>query len=192
MAQDDFSRREWLALWAAGLVSVWSEVAAAHEHAQRVVSAGAAGPFGFFDEASASEVEAICAQIVPTDDTPGAREAGVIYFIDRALTTFEKERQDAYRHGLADLQTRRAVLFPGSTSIAALPPDQQLALVTGIDGTPFFEMVRTHTMLGFFGSPDRGGNRDLLGWRLLGIDGHTSYRPPFGFYDAQAVKEDIR
>ena len=35
-----------------------------------------------------SATETTDAQIVPSDDTPGAREAGVIYFIDRALATF--------------------------------------------------------------------------------------------------------
>jgi len=191
MTDDGFSRREWLALWAVSLTAVWPDVAAAHEHARQAAGSGAAR-FGFFDAASAADVEAICAQIIPTDDTPGAREAGVIYFIDRALTTFERERQPAYVEGLAEVQARRAEMFPGSTSIASLPPDRQLALVSAIDGTPFFELVRTHTMLGFFGSPDRGGNRGLVGWRLLGMEGRASYRAPFGFYDAQALKEGSR
>ena len=35
----------------------------------------------------AAEIEAIAARIIPSDATPGAREAGVVYFIDRALST---------------------------------------------------------------------------------------------------------
>lgn len=191
MASDDFSRREWVAAWSLGLMAVWPEVAAAQEHAHHVVKSGPS-PFSFFDAASAADLEAICAQIIPADDTPGAREAGVIYFIDRALVTFEKEHQEAYRQGLAEVQTKRAAMFPGSANIASLPQDQQLALVTAIDGTPFFEMVRTHTMLGFFGHPSYGANRDLIGWKLLDIEGKMSYQAPFGYYDAEALKEGIR
>ena len=55
--------------------------------------------FGFFTPEQALEVEAMAAQIIPTDETPGAREARVINFIDRALTTFAKNNQAAYTQG---------------------------------------------------------------------------------------------
>ena len=50
-----------------------------------------------------------------------------------------------------------------------------------IDGTPFFETVRTHTIIGFLNSPDQGGNRDYIGWKLLGMDHQMVYQPPFGY-----------
>ena len=38
----------------------------------------------------AADIDAACAQIIPTDATPGAREAKVVYFIDTALNTFAR------------------------------------------------------------------------------------------------------
>jgi gluconate 2-dehydrogenase gamma chain len=33
----------------------------------------------------------------------------------------------------------------------------------------FFAMVIDHTMQGFYGSPEHGGNRDEASWKMLGI-----------------------
>ncbi len=191
MMHDEVSRREWMLASSLGLLAVWPEVLAAQQHARHAAATPGAA-FTYFDRATAAEIEAIAAQIIPTDETPGAREAGVIYFIDHALSTFDQDSQEHYKTGLADLQTKRAAMFPGSTSIAALDPQQQLALVKSIDGTPFFETVRTHTIIGFLNSPDEGGNRDYIGWKLLGMDPKMVYQPPFGYYDAEARKEGTR
>jgi gluconate 2-dehydrogenase gamma chain len=191
MNYDETSRREWLLASSLGLLAVWPEVLAAQEHAHRAAAAPGTA-FTHFDHATAAEIEAIAAQIIPSDETPGAREAGVIYFIDHALSTFDQESQEHYKTGLVDLQSKRATMFPGSTSIASLKPEQQLALVKSIDGTPFFETVRTHTIIGFLNSPDEGGNRDYVGWKLLGMDPKMVYQPPFGYYDAEAQKEGTR
>lgn len=39
------------------------------------------------------------------------------------------------------------------------------------------------TVLGLFASPDYGGNRDGLGWRLINLEDTHAYQPPFGWYD---------
>ena len=184
---DQPSRREWM-LSTAGLMSLWPQIVAAQEHARHAVAAPDTA-LTYFDQGTALEVEAIAAQIIPTDETPGAREAGVVHFIDRALGSFFRESQDAYRRGLAELQSKRAAMFPGSTSIASLEPQQQLSLVQAIDGTPFFELIRSHTMIGFLDSPDEGGNRGYVGWTLLGMDHQRAFQPPFGYYDAQTPKD---
>ena len=62
-----------------------------------------AAKFAFFTPEQAVEVEAMAAEIIPTDETPGAREAHVVAFIDRALVTFERDRQEDYRKGLDEL-----------------------------------------------------------------------------------------
>ena len=191
MIQGEPSRRDWLLASSLGLLAVWPEVLAAQEHA-RHAAATPGTDFKYFDRATAAEIEAIAAQIIPTDETPGAREAGVIYFIDRALSTFDQESREHYKTGLAEVQKKRAAMFPGSASVAALKPEQQLALVKSIDGTPFFETVRTHAIIGFLNSPDQGGNRDYVGWKLLGMDPKMVYQPPFGYYDAEAQKEGTR
>ena len=126
----------------------------------------------------------MAAQIIPTDSTPGAREARVIHFIDRVLTTFEKQRQGEYVEGLITVQARTKEMFPSAASFAALTSDQQIQVLTAIESTPFFNLVRTHTITGFFASPVHGGNADKIGWRLVNYDDSLNHRPPFGYYDA--------
>jgi gluconate 2-dehydrogenase gamma chain len=127
------------------------------------------------------EISAIASQIIPSDDSPGAREAGVIYFIDRALATFDADKRGLYTKGLEDAERKRAELFPGSKNIAELHAEQQIRLLEAIETTEFFEQVRTHCIMGFFGNPSYGGNRDLAGWKLIGFEDH--FEPPFGYYD---------
>ena len=58
-----------------------------------------AGKLEVLTAEQARQVEAIACQIIPTDDLPGAREAGVVYFIDRALKTFAKRHETVVRKG---------------------------------------------------------------------------------------------
>ncbi len=129
-------------------------------------------------------MEAIAAQVIPSGETPGAREAGVVYFIDRALTTFDKDKQDDYHRGLASLAEKRLAMFPGSKSFASLSAADQIALLRAIETTPFFDLVRVHTVTGFFANPSYGGNRGLAGWKLIGFEDTFQFTPPFGYYDA--------
>jgi gluconate 2-dehydrogenase gamma chain len=183
------SRRHFLKGTASGLSSAWMAlhwpgVLQAHEHGRRAVSDPDA-KFEFFSPTEAIEVEAMAAQIIPTTDSPGAREAGVIYFVDRALTTFDRERQPIYKDGLGLLQSRTKEIFPGTTSFSKLKSDQRIQLLTAIEKTEFFETVRVHTIMGFLADPDYGGNRDHIGWKLIGFEQRPSFKPPFGYYDAE-------
>ena len=45
-----------------------------------------AQPDTFFDPHQHATVEAAMARIIPTDQTPGAREAGAVDFLDRYLS----------------------------------------------------------------------------------------------------------
>jgi gluconate 2-dehydrogenase gamma chain len=131
----------------------------------------------------AMEIDAITSQIVPSSDGPGAHEAGVIYFIDRALSTFDAHLRPAYRTGMAEVQQKRREMFPSSASIAALATEQHMQLIHAIEATDFFELLRTHTLYGFLGNPSYGGNRDRIGWKLIGFEDRMAYQPPFGYYD---------
>lgn len=182
MSGHPISRRRWLA------ASPLAAVLAAQEHAHQAVRSTPPPPFSVLSAGEAKEIEAIAAQIIPTDETPGAREAGVIYFIDRALSTFDQDKRALYTEGLKDLEAKRATLFPGSQSYAALQPDQQVQLLQAIEKTDFFELIRTHTVLGFFGNPSYGGNRDQVGWKLIGFEDRFQFAPPFGYYDAEPAR----
>ncbi len=168
-------------------MAAWPEVVAAQEHAH--TNAGAlARDLQTLDADTAAEIEAIAAQIIPSTGGPGAREAGVIYFIDRALSTFARDDREAYRTGMAHLQQKRKELFPESAAIASLTAEQQMALIRTIETSAFFELLRTHTVLGFLGNPSYGGNRGKAGWHQIGFEDRMAYTPPFGYYDAEASR----
>lgn len=189
MSARDQSRREFLLGSLSGVGAAWvvanvAGIEEAQAFVQQAAGAARTPSFAFFTPAQAAEVEAMAAQIIPTDSTPGAREARVIHFIDRVLTTFEKQRQGEYLEGLKLLQARTNQMFPSAASFSALTSDQQIQVLTAIEQTPFFNLVRTHTITGFFASPVHGGNADKIGWRLVNYDDSLNHRPPFGYYDA--------
>ena len=169
-----------------GSASAWfathyADILSAQNHVQ---AAGADRGLAFFTPEQAAEVEAMAAQIIPTDATPGAREARVIQFIDRALVTFDSENQSAYTDGLTELAKQTAQRFPGTAKFSTLSSARQIELLTAIEETPFFNLVRTHTITGFFSSPVHGGNYGKAGWELIGYDDALDHSPPFGYYDA--------
>ena len=169
-------------------MAAWPEVISALEHAHSAAQSPTPH-FETLDEATAGEIEALAAQIIPSTGGPGAREAGVIYFIDRALATFAADHREAYRTGMAELQQKRQELFPNSTTIASLTGEQQMTLIRAIEKSGFFELLRTHTVLGFLGNPSYGGNQGEIGWKQIGFEDVMAYQPPFGYYDAQVEEE---
>lgn len=138
----------------------------------------------------AREFEAIAARILPTTDTPGAREAGVIWFMDKAFGSFGAEFYAGAKTGLAEFQSAIAASFPGAQKFSDLDEaDQDRYLQTQQD-SEFFRLMRTSTILGFFSMNKYGGNRDDIGWKLLGLpSGHAAWQPPFGYYDAEYVSD---
>jgi gluconate 2-dehydrogenase gamma chain len=184
------SRRSFLVQSFTGLNAAWVTanypgILAAQNYVRKATETGQTPRLAVFTDAQATEVEAITAQIIPTDSTPGAREAHCVYFIDRALFTFARDKQQAYVQGLQDLQTKTQQLYPNTDKFSSLTPEQQIKTLTAIEKTPFFEMVRTHTIIGFLSRPVHGGNYDKVGWKLIGYDDSLNHKPPFGYYDAQ-------
>jgi hypothetical protein len=189
MSTQGKSRRAFLVESLSGVGAAWvtanyTGILATHEYVLEAAQSGQPVKFAFLTPEQGAEVEAMTAQIIPTDSTPGAREARVVQFIDRALVTFEKGRQSAYTQGLKDLQTKTKDLFPGASMFSTLTPDQQIQVLKAIEETPFFNLVRTHTITGFFASPAHGGNYNKVGWKLVSFDDSLNFKPPFGYYDA--------
>ena len=200
------SRRGFLSQTLTGLSAAWISAnwpamlsAAAHAHAASQSAASA--KFEFFTPEQAIEVETLSARIIPTTDTPGAREAGVVFFIDRALVTFAKDNQKMYAEGLLAVQARVKELFPGTEKFSAATPEQQDHVLESLDeqssrdgrrpfrpvggGQSFFETVRVDTVMGFLIDPDadKKGNRGGVGWKVIGRENEHMFQPPFGYYD---------
>jgi len=169
-------------------IADWHGIAAAGAYAvraaQRSALSGRPVKFGVLTDEQAVELDAMVSQIIPADATPGAHEAGVVYFIDRSLATFASPSRLIYMQGFGELQAKTQAMFPSSGKFSALSSAQQIQLLSAIDTTPFFETVRDHTVIGMFASPRHGGNYQKAGWTLIGFEDTLSFKPPFGYYDA--------
>jgi len=190
MNEHDPSRRRFLigsgsGISAAWIILEWPAILAAQEHAHRAAEPGQLLRFEFFTAEQAREIEAMTAQIIPSDDSPGAREAHVVHFIDRALVTFGRDKQPSYTRGLESLRAKTRELFPEAHKFSALGSEDQLRLLQAIEDTDFFEIVRIHTIMGFLSNPEYGGNSHQVGWKLIGFEESPVHEPPFGYYDAE-------
>ncbi len=200
---ESFNRRQFLKHSAGSLSAVWvsthlPSLLAAAVHARRSAGADVRPKFEFFTATEAIEIDAIAARIIPSDDTAGAREAGVLYFIDKSLSTFAVDDQKTYREGLPVIQQRVKEMFPSVATFSAATAEQQNEVLKSFDegaessrrslpaqaiGQNFFETIRQHTIAGFLIDPDFGGNHDGVGWKLIGREREHMFQPPFGYYD---------
>ncbi|HLN03228.1 MAG TPA: gluconate 2-dehydrogenase subunit 3 family protein [Bryobacteraceae bacterium] len=147
-------------------------------------------PLRFFTEEEALTIAAAAARIFPSDASgPGANEAGVVIYIDRQLAS--AYGRDQYRYtqppfeqgvpeqGWQGKETPRELYRAGLKTLGRfhlLTSAEQDAKLHQIEHTPFFSLLRTHTIEGIFCDPMHGGNRDLIGWQLIGFPGpHMSY-----------------
>jgi len=188
MAGKDLSRRRFIFKSCAGLGSAWiashlHEITAAQQHAHLAAQSQQSPKLEFFTPEQSTEVEAIAEQIIPTDDTPGARDARVIFFIDRAFATFATDERPVFMKGLTELQKKSQKRY--RKKFSDLPSAKQTELLKTIEKTEFFELARTMTILGMFSNPEYGGNYNEVGWKLLGFEDQFHYKSPFGYYDAE-------
>ena len=113
---------------------------------------------------------AVCARLIPTDENgPGAAEARASVYIDRALGGWLAASREAYKAGLAEID--RAARARNGRRFVDLAPAEQDSVLAAIEQTPFFVLVRTHTIQGTFCDPAYGGNTNFVGWDLLGYPG---------------------
>lgn len=143
-------------------------------------------PLRFFTASEAQIVAAACDRIFPSDESgPGAKEAAVIVYIDRQLAgpygrdkyryTKGPWRESVPEHGNQRSATPREVYREGlkllgesfETQMAA----EQDRRLQAIERTPFFQLLRTHTIEGMFCDPLHGGNAGMIGWQMIGFPG---------------------
>jgi hypothetical protein len=93
--------------------------------------------------------------------------------------------------GLAKLAQDVGAKFPGQTRLSALTPAQQDDVLKSIEETPFFGAVRFATIAGMFSLPSHGGNRDWVGWKLVGQESALEFKAPFGWYDRPANRRAL-
>ncbi len=124
----------------------------------------------FFTNQQARTLAVISDQIIPADDFPSASQAGVVTFIDRQLMRHFRRFRSAYRDGLEHAEALSRSRF--GRELAVLTQPEQLEVVREIEqkDRTFFDLVRSHTLDGYYGPPRHGGNRDAVSWRMLGLD----------------------
>lgn len=181
------SRRQFMAavgnLTSVGWLTLnWPQIAHAAEHAEhgKPVVAGTAAAL---TAAEAAEVDAITNLIVPGGDTPGARDAKVIRFIDNALSSFFAGQLPEFRKGLGEFTAAFCTRYCTTGTFASAPEAMQADYLAQAESTPFFAAVRRLTVLGLIALPSYGGNHENLGWKLIGVEDNHFWEPPFGYYD---------
>jgi len=205
MEHDPYPRRHFFSqlgglAGAAWLRASWPALLAAAQHAHEAVRSPSERKLRVLSPDQARELEALASQIIPTDDLPGAREAGVIYFIDRALETFAKEDLSIYEQGIRTVNQLTQSTFPSIQRFSDASSEQQLQIFSALAGhwdarrdpfsgdssaagSTFLSTLWHHTVFGFLLVPEAGGNFDYAGWKLIGRDPAPSFSPPFGYYD---------
>jgi gluconate 2-dehydrogenase gamma chain len=128
----------------------------------------------------ATTIGAFVERLIPTDASgPGAREANVLRYIDRALASGLWMFRPSYVAAAQALDAYSQSKY--GADFAALSTDKQDAVLTDMDlnrATGFnpnakavFEMIRTHAVQGMFGDPAHGGNTGMVGWKLVRFPG---------------------
>ncbi len=148
------------------------QVAASAASAAAVSCGGRASPWRVFTAEEGETANAICDRIIPADQDPGAAAAGAVNYIDRQLNGPLRKYRRAYRDGLLGID--KASLAQFGKRFAGLGPDERDQLLAAVDAGNgeaklFFDLIRDHTMQGFYGDPRHGGNREYASWLMLGV-----------------------
>jgi gluconate 2-dehydrogenase gamma chain len=173
MINPSFSRREFVRLFAGGtaVMLISFNTACRNKISQ----------WRYLNEEEIALLDAITEQIIPTDDFPGGKWANVSNFIDKQLNTYYRKHQLAYREGLSALE--KTVIQMKNKKFEELPFAEQTAILEKMEAgvfsgdywkdhppADFFNMVRQHSLQGFYGSPVHGGNREYISYHMLGLD----------------------
>lgn len=135
----------------------------------------------YFTDYEANLLDALVEQIIPTDDWPGARDAGVANYIDKQLSGPLSRYREEYRQGLKAVQLTAKTMY--NLKFEELNWDIQTqfleqmeaGLLEGEHWTSgfqqrFFNLLLEHTMQGFYGSPRHGGNKNYVSYKMIQLD----------------------
>jgi gluconate 2-dehydrogenase gamma chain len=135
----------------------------------------------FLTEQESVLLDSLVEQIIPTDEWPGGRDAGVTNFIDKQLIGPYTRYQETYRKGLFAIQETCKIKF--QKQFESLPWDEQTKFLQTMElgkmegplwekgfDREFFGMVINHSMQGFYGSPRHGGNKNNVSYQMLKLD----------------------
>lgn len=127
---------------------------------------------------------ALAEQIVPTDADPGARDAGVVQYIDRVLAGNQASKQPLYAAGLEGVDQTSRLMF--GRDFVQLSFQEQTSVLKAIEkghaaaeiwktvsSQEFFRMLWNHVLEGFYGPPEEGGNKNYASWKMLGFPEHS-------------------
>jgi gluconate 2-dehydrogenase gamma chain len=144
----------------------------------------------------AATISAFVERLIPSDASgPGAREANVVRYIDRALAGDLSMFRSSYTAAVLAIDAFAERRF--GAAFATLTAEQQDAILKDMDvnapttrqdpsvtraagastadflpnAKAVFEMIRTHAVQGMFGDPAHGGNTNFVGWRLVRFPG---------------------
>jgi gluconate 2-dehydrogenase gamma chain len=173
MINRSFSRREFVRLFTGGTAAVLISFNTACKNK--------ISQWRYLNEGEIGLLDAIVEQIIPTDDFPDGKWANVSNFIDKQLNSYYKKHQIAYRDGLAAFE--KTVIQLKGKKFEELSFDEQTAILEKMEKgelsgdywknhsqAGFFDMVRQHSLQGFYGSPAHGGNRGYISYQMLGLD----------------------
>lgn len=135
----------------------------------------------FLTEDEASLFDALAEQIIPTDEFIGAKDAGATNFLDKQLVGAYSRYKDTYRRGLKAIQTTcknkygckfEKLAWMQQTDFLELMEAGKLKSGDWANGfdKEFFELIRSHTMQSYYGSPRHGGNKKNVSYRMLKLD----------------------
>jgi gluconate 2-dehydrogenase gamma chain len=172
-------------------------LAAAAATAAGATGCGGTGtPWRVLSVEEARTLAAVVDQLIPPDQDPGAAWAGVVNYIDLQLAGHYRKHWETYRKGIAGVdETSRAL---AGNKFVDVPDEKQIAVLKALESghapgntwnrlppRQFFTLVLTHTMQGFYGDPRHGGNREGVGWKMLGL----AYPPIRGRIRYDLVKD---
>lgn len=113
----------------------------------------------FFSPHEYQTIDIVTEMIIPRDESPGARDAGVSEFIDFMAASGETEIQQPMRQGLRWLDAKAKESNDGA--FVYLAPQQQTEILNRVayqtqneagetQGRAFFRLIRRYTVMGYY------------------------------------------